>query len=390
MRIAIATLVVALGFAFVLAVFASSLTEENVGGRDYIQYWASGRLLLRHINPYDPGAVLRLEQASGSSLTAAEISFSPPQVLSLSLVLALFNAKNGLIVLFALMLASVALSLRIIWRLHGSPDTLLPLLGLLFAPVLACLRAGQVSIFFLLGICLFLYYQEYRQQYRQDRFQVLAGAALLPLILKPHLFLAFGVALLLWIVKTRRYGVITGFLTAVAISSAAPFYLDRNLWAQYTQMIHDAAITDHFVPSLGYVLRLGLAPAATWIEFVPELAACAWAAWFFWTRRHRWQWMDQGMLVLLVSVVCRPYGWFFDEAVLLPAMMTALFRARESGRSLIPFAVVGGAALLQMTQVPKMASPLYLWTAPAWLACYLYATVRTSRTAQLHRATEAL
>lgn len=378
-RIAAAALVIALGFAFVLAVFASSLTEENVGGRDYIQYWASGRLLLGHINPYDPAAVLRLEQASGSSLTAAEISFSPPQVLSLSLLLALFNAKTGLVVLFALMLAGVALSLRIIWRLHGSPDTLLPLLGLLFAPVLACLRAGQVSIFFLLGICLFLYFQ----QYRQNRFQVLAGAALLPLLLKPHLFLAFGVALLLWIVTTKSYGVVAGFLGAVAISSAVPFYLDRNLWAQYTQMIHDAAITDHFVPSLGYVLRLGLAPASAWLEFVPELAACLWVAWFFWTRRHRWQWMNHGMLVLLVSVLCRPYGWFFDEAVLLPAMIAALFRARESGRSLIPFAVVGGAALLQMSLLPKMASPLYLWTAPAWLACYLYATVRTNRTAQL-------
>ena len=42
------------------------------------------------------------------------------------------------------------------------------------------------------------------------------------------------------------------------------------------------------------------------------------------------------MLLLLVSVMCRPYGWFFDETVLLPAVMTGVFRAKESGRSLIP------------------------------------------------------
>lgn len=370
LRIAAAALVVALGFAFVVAVFASNLTEQSVGGGDYIQYWASGRLLLAGANPYDAEQVLSLERASGSSLIEAEVTFSPPPVLTMSLVLGLFTAKNGLILLFAASLASLAASLRVLWQLHGSPNTLLHLTGLLFAPVLACIQAGQISIFFLLGVCLFLLWSE--------RHAALAGAALLPLILKPHLFLPFGVALLLWIVSRKKYGVVAGFLAAVALSSAVPFYLDRDLWMQYTQMIQNAGIMVHFVPSFGYLLRVWIDPRAGWLQFLPEAAGCIWGAWYFWTRRARWEWMDQGLLLLLVSLLCRPYGWFFDEAVLLPAVLTGVLLSKKSGRTLAPIAIAAAAALVELCFSVKVTSGYYLWTAPAWLACYLYATAKTS------------
>ncbi len=363
LQIAAAALLAVFAVGLVMALFALGLTEKNVGSRDYVEYWASGRLLLTGANPYDPAGILGLERAAGSTLTTPEVTFSPPPILSMCLLFAHFSAKNGLILMFALMLASLALSIRIILKLYGRATTLLYLLML--GPALACLQAGQISLFFLLGLCLFFYWHE--------RFPILAGAALLPLALKPHLFMPFAIALILWIVWEKKYGVVAGFLAAVGISCAVPFYMDRNLWQQYTQMIHSATLLDQFVPSLGCVLRMWIHPTAAWLQFLPEAAACVWAAWYFWTRRERWDWMGHGQLVLVVSLLCRPYGWFFDEVVLLPALMVGIFRAKESGRSLIPFAVVGAAALVQLILLPKVPSPLYLWTAPAWLACYLYA-----------------
>jgi hypothetical protein len=84
--------------------------------------------------------------------------------------------------------------------------------------------------------------------------------------------------------------------------------------------------------------------------------------------------MDQGLLLLLVSVLCAPYAWFSDEAVLLPAVLAGIYRADDSGRSLLPFGFIAGVALIEVFAEIPMTSLFYLWTVPAWLAWYLYAT----------------
>ena len=92
--------------------------------------------------------------------------------------------------------------------------------------------------------------------------------------------------------------------------------------------------------------------------------------------------MDQGLLVLLVSAACTPYAWFSDEAVLLPAVLAGAYRAADSGRSLVPIGLIAGVALIELYAVGQMASPFYLWTVPAWLAWYLYATWSTGNQAE--------
>jgi len=113
---------------------------------------------------------------------------------------------------------------------------------------------------------------------------------------------------------------------------------------------------------------------AVWLQFLPEGAGCVWALWYFWTRRTRWDWMDHGLLVLLVSAACTPYAWFTDESMLLPAIMAGVYRADESGRSLLPFGLFAGAAMMEVFAEIPITSAYYLWTVPAWIAWYLYAT----------------
>jgi len=84
--------------------------------------------------------------------------------------------------------------------------------------------------------------------------------------------------------------------------------------------------------------------------------------------------MDQGMLVLLVSVACAPYSWFTDESVVLPAVLAGVYRAENAGCSLLPFGIVAGVALIEITMKVPISSLFYLWTPLAWLTWYLYAT----------------
>ena len=82
------------------------------------------------------------------------------------------------------------------------------------------------------------------------------------------------------------------------------------------------------------------------------------------------------MLLLLVSALCSPFGWITDEAILLPAVLAGLYRAAESRRSFLPLWLIAGAALIEVMAGTQITTPYYVWTTPAWLIWYLYATGR--------------
>jgi hypothetical protein len=145
-------------------------------------------------------------------------------------------------------------------------------------------------------------------------------------------------------------------------------------------MMNDAGLKDVALFTLSKYFRLAVAPGAFWLQFLPQAVASAWALWYALTRRKNWRWLNQGLLVLLVSVMCSPYSWLTDEAVLLPAILVGLYQADESRRSLLPFGLFGGAAIVELLVGVPIASPFSLWTTPAWFAWYLFATGRIGAT----------
>ena len=187
-RILAAGIIVA-GAVILAAVFALSLQEKDAAARDYIGYWAAGRQIVRGADPYNVDEVLHLEKSVGLGDLQIKITPSPPVGLAVVIPLGFLGARNGLLFWMMLQIACLSIALWLIWRLAGSPSSRLHLFGYLFAPAVACLMAGQLGVFFLLGVALFLSWRETRPW--------LAGAALLPMTLKPHLFLPVALALFL-------------------------------------------------------------------------------------------------------------------------------------------------------------------------------------------------
>ncbi len=357
---------VAVAFCIVAAEIDFTVRNQVPANRDFIEYWAAEQGLVHHANPYDWAATLQEQRSVGLVNGRPEFWYSPPADLILALPFGYVSARTGLLLWMPFNFALLSVSIWMLWCLHGKPNSLLYLLGFLFAPELVCIQAGQISFFFLFGIMLFLTFHESKPW--------LAGAALLPCTLKPHLFLAFGVALILWIVVRKAYGILGGFLAAIAAGTAITFCYDPHAWSQYSAMMKSEGMLHEFVPTLSETLRYMIDRDAVWLQFVPCVLGSCWAVWYFWSRRGCWNWMDHGLLLLLVSALCRPYGWIFDESVLMPAVMTGVIRARQSGRSLWPIAIIGALALFEAFQSVKITSTLYLWTTPAWLAWYLNAT----------------
>jgi hypothetical protein len=239
------------------------------------------------------------------------------------------------------------------------------LLAYSFAPALSCLFSGQVSIFVLLGMVLFL------RLHCNHPF--LAGASLWLCLLKPHLFLPFGVVLLGWIFFTRSYRILAGTVVAVAISSIIATILDPQVWLQYVQMMSTERVDRGIIPCLSALLRLYVPPHTLWLQCTPSVLGCIWALCYFLKHRDRWDWMKYGSLLMLVSVFVAPYTWFMDQAVLIPALLHGAYLTRS--RTLIAILALMSAAIeiAVLRSVGLLHSAFYAWTAPAWLVWYVIA-----------------
>ncbi len=262
--------------------------------------------------------------------------------------------------IFACLLASVL----ILWRMHGKPRNHLHWIGLSFGPALLCSIMGQTTMFALFGYVLFLYLHRTHP--------LLAGMSLWLCALKPHLFIPFGVVLLLWIFVSRSYSILIGAAVALAASCAIAYLLDPTAWHDYTMMMRAAGLETEYIPCLVVVLRLWLSPHAIWLQYLAPLLGSAWALSYFWPRRQAWDWEKYGNLLVLVSLVAAPYSWVYDGGLAIPALMQGLYRTR-SRLLLVILSFASLAILVELVSGFMVTSPLYLWTVPAWFTWYLFA-----------------
>ena len=137
--------------------------------------------------------------------------------------------------------------------------------------------------------------------------------------LKPHLFLPFALVLLVWIVVSRSYRILAGGVAAFALGGLVTACIDPAAWSQYAYYMRTSVVTHEFTPCLGDLLRDSINPAAEWLAFVPAVLGCIWALAYFWPRRHTWDWLENGSLLMLVSLLVAPFGWIFDQSLAIPA-----------------------------------------------------------------------
>ena len=353
-----------------VGICASVLGRDAVGTRDFVEYWASGHQLAHHANPYDRDAIMRIERSVGfPSGTPVLIMWNPPPALLLVLPLGFLGPTTANLLWSLLLFACLVASVRMVWIMHGRPKNQVHWLGYSFAPALVCLLAGQVSIFLLFGLVLFLRLHRSRP--------LMAGVSLWFCLLKPHLFVPFGIVLLVWAILTRSYKLLVGTAIALVLSTAIAFTLDPQVWVHYEQMMSTmstARMQQEVIPCVSIMLRWAISPNTMWLQYLPSILGCIWALAYFRKHHDHWDWMEHGSLLMLVSVLLAPYTWLMDQAILLPALLHAAYFSRS--RSLAAVLALASAVIEigALRGFQLLHSAAFLWTAPAWLAWYLYAT----------------
>jgi hypothetical protein len=365
--------------AFVGYVFAihSGEIRRNVPERDSIAYWTAGRLLIEHQNPYDAEKVLDLERQQGYRADKPLVLRTPPWSLFLVLPLGPLSTLTAWVAWTAISLGSLLLAMRLCRKLYGAgsiPQNFFSLVGYTFAPVPACLVAGQMGLVLLLGVVLFLWWEKERP--------VLAGVALLLPFAKPHLLSLFWFGLVVWMIVRTKGKIALGFSIALTAAIAISVLFDPHVFWHYREMLLRAAISYEFIPALSGVLRLLFFPRFFWAQFIPLTLGLVWSIWFLFRNRSDWDWRTHGLALLIVSVLTTPYAWLTDEVVLLPAILQAaalVYQRRSnikvSGRLLLSaFAFLDGLLLLILRFKIPFATGIYFWSSLVWCALYAYAS----------------
>ena len=152
-------------------------------------------------------------------------------------------------------------------------------------------------------------------------------------------------------------------------------------------MMRTYGIEREFIPCWSVVLRLWVRPQAMALQYLLPALGCGWALIYFWKRRHAWDWVSDGSVLVLVSVLSAPYYWLFDQAIVIPALLHAAYVTRS--RTVLALLALGSIAVeTGMVLGYQLPSKFYLWTAPAWLAWYLLAMATARQPGSLEAATQ--
>lgn len=363
---------------FILSQQISLFTEMDfIAVDDFVQYWASGRLMAQRGNPYDPDQMTGLQHTAGRTNYVdgtPALMWNPPWTMPLVIPFGLLPYAWGRIVWFLSNLSLVFVSVSVLWSLYGgSRETVwwAWLAGFVCSPVLVALQVGQIGPFILAGCVGFLCFAG------TSRWR-LAGAFAALLTAKPHLLYLFWAALLLWTLDRRNVRAAFGVAAAILAGTAISLAFNPRLIQDYLFAVQTYPPADWATPTLGGTLRWLMGSDAFWLQFVPAGCGLVWL--FVYWRRHKddWDWRAHMPVLVLVSVVTAAYGWTYDQVVVLVAAIPVVVWLQSDARLQTRIAVLGGyfalsLAHLALVNFARLSEFWFMWLAPGWLIWYVVA-----------------
>jgi len=347
------------------------VARPGVLADDYVEYWAAGRLNLGGGNPYAGDQLLSLERAAGRR-TEVLLMWNPPWTLALAMPLALFSYPISRLLWLILSIVMILMATNWTWTLLGGSTQkrwLASVIAFTFFPTIIVLRMGQIGPVLLLGVAGFLHF-EHKKRYW------LAGAFAALLAIKPHLLYLVCISILVWSIVRRRWGILGGGALILLSATLTAMMFNPHVFTQYLSATVTESPLVWVTPTFGSLLRLLLGPERTWMQFVPMAAGIFWLGLNGLRHRVDWLWVDRIPLLLLVSVVTSPFGWPFDQVVLIPAVLRAMIQMIATSRGRIVYGAIISYLVINIAAFAvhsRIADFWQLWLAPVLMIWYLLA-----------------
>ena len=366
-------------FLTISHVYAATVKSVSDPGMliDYLEYWTSARLLLTGQNPYSPPQLLSLQQSLGWPGASPHIMWNPPWTLAFLIPFGLLDFLTARLLWLGLLSVTALFCARHLWTLYGGAKSRYRIAWIMtftFAPTIFALLLQQIATLTLLGIVGFLHFEKHK-------WHKMAGASLVLVALKPHLYFIFWLILFLWILDRRRWDVLLGFALAILLTSAIPTAINYRVFYEYVQLYLTTTSTTPFdqeTPTLARALRHLVDIDNPLPQFLPAITGVLWSGWYWKKYKIEWNWVQQSALLLLVSVTTNFFAWSADQVILLPALLQGTKWSIDAG---LRAKIIAPAIIYVLTEFAillfKFFTPYdfwYFWLSLVW--CFIYLSLR--------------
>ncbi|MBN8549155.1 MAG: DUF952 domain-containing protein [Deltaproteobacteria bacterium] len=332
------------------------------GQGDFIQYWAGSRLFFGGGNPYDLAQMAGME-APYKSEAIIILTWNPPIVFPVMAPFALLPFYDAVLawlivscVAFAASLAALfrCIDLRLITR---SARVQCAVFLLSFYPVAMSLTRGQLSILLLLSLSAFTLL--FLSEPRSARRLCIGGILLSLTMLKPHLLYLVYIWLFARALRLKEWQPVAGLLAGSALLVLSAALFRPEIFSLFASAISTPPIYWK-TPTLGSWLQTLSEDHRTVLRFLPTVLTGAFALWCF-LRDKTGRLFETSILFILIplSLLTSPYGWQFDQVLLLPTALWCFARASEGGSRLGWMLIAGNAAIF--LSPPMMGMHHFVW-----------------------------
>jgi len=355
----------------------SILNESSrISSQDYSQFWAAGHLNRSGENPYSPEKIKEIKSHlsgldEGPQIVA--IAYNPPWAIPIFMLFSLGEYALSRLLWLILSIVILIYCANRIWRAYGGSERLrwVPLLvAFTLGPTFLLLRQGQLTPLVLLGVVGFLYQVELKSN------DWLAGAFAALVSIKPQLFFLFWIALVLWVIDRRRWGVLLGLGLALAISTLIGTAFNRSLLSQYLPAVLSYKPTVWFTPTIGSYLRMLFGVEKVWLQFIPPVAGILWFIVYWGNHSKTWRWSAELPSLLFVSLLTMSFGWTYDYVLLYAAilpMASMLLRAPSRRRIVLVTSAYFAVNLVYLGAQLRLEEGYLGWFLPSLGVIYLLA-----------------
>ncbi len=314
----------------------------TLGTTDFIQYWSAASLLMDGKDPYDPMLLQAVQQHLGRTHSEPLRMWNPPWLLVILLPVLSFDFGLSTVLWLTLNLAIILLSGSFIWRFFGGSAGAGMLVSWItsvsFFPFLLCWGVGQTSCLVLLGVVLFL---------QSDRIgnPWLGAAGMVLISCKPQNAYLFCLVLAVWVLLEKNWK-LPAASAALLGATAGILTLLRPTWvADYLRALEQPPLY-WATPTVGGILREYFSIQSSAVQYLPPLLIGG-ATLLLISRRPKIVWRSSISLILLASSLSSPFGWSYDQVLLLFPCLESILRVlvpgqRTPGRRVLTVLVVFG------------------------------------------------
>lgn len=358
---------------------------------DFQVYWAAAHLLSQSENFSDPEALFQLQhELTGWDEDTAQsrMSWNPPWLLAFFLPLTWLSFERASWVWFINNILMVLGSVVLLWQLYAQKVKrqlwvwLGILLAFFFIPTLTTLFIGQISTLVLFGLVGFWYCW-------CRGWAVPAGIFLALTTVKPHLvYLALPI-LLLELLWQRQWRLLVSFALTLSLATLVVFALRPTFVGEYLATFLWGNLSQRTVPTLGFALYqlTGRSQFRFMGLLILPIVLLVWGRG---RQRGATNWQVWLPILVILSVISAPFGWSFDQIVLLVAVQPILvwLVAGELGKVpagiiLLFYLTINALAFHQRLQ--GVRDDAFFWFPIAIGSLYLLSVAQRSRLLRLQK-----